>query len=143
MAFVLLGAGLGQLYGRWGAGHLSAYATSALLVPGGIMVGAAAVLKQGSYGDGLPVQTWGDLHHPQMSLTNGKYDGEWIAVSDKAAGRVGIISMKDLKTKTIFKTPNTVSDHHAVFTENSEYLVQSAYFPMPFNEKGGYAPIAR
>ena len=44
-------------------------------------------------------------------LTNGKYDGEWLAVSDKSAGRVGIISMKDLKTKLIFKTPNTVSDH--------------------------------
>jgi nitrous-oxide reductase len=99
------------------------------------------MLKAGSFGGGLPTLTWGDLHHPQVSLTNGKYDGEWIAVSDKAAGRVGIISMKDMKTKTIFKTPNTVSDHHAVWTENSDYLVQSAYFPMPFGEPKGYAPI--
>jgi nitrous-oxide reductase len=99
------------------------------------------VLEKGSFGGGMPTLTWGDLHHPQISLTNGKYDGEWVAVSDKAAGRVGIVSLKDLKTKSIFKTPNTVSDHHAVFTENSDYLVQSAYFPMPFNEKSGYAPI--
>ena len=102
---------------------------------------SAEILKKGSFGPGLPTLTWGDLHHPQVSLTNGKYDGEWIAVSDKSAGRVGIISMRDMKTKLIFKTPNTVSDHHAVWTDNSEWLVQSAYFPMPFNEKGGFAPI--
>lgn len=99
------------------------------------------ILRKGSFGGGLPTLTWGDLHHPQISLTNGKYDGEWIAVSDKSAGRVGIISMKDMKTKLIFKTPNTVSDHHAVWTDDSEWLVQSAYFPMPFNEKNGYAPL--
>ncbi|HET7787593.1 MAG TPA: Sec-dependent nitrous-oxide reductase [Myxococcales bacterium] len=99
------------------------------------------ILRKGSFGGGLPTLTWGDLHHPQISLTNGKYDGEWIAVSDKSAGRVGIISMRDMKTKLIFKTPNTVSDHHAVWTDDSEWLVQSAYFPMPFNEKNGYAPL--
>jgi nitrous-oxide reductase len=99
------------------------------------------MLKAGSFGAGLPTLTWGDLHHPQVSLTNGKYDGEWIAVSDKSAGRIGIISMKDMKTKLIFKTPNTVSDHHAVWSEDSEWLIQSAYFPMPFSEPKGYAPI--
>ncbi|HET9751523.1 MAG TPA: Sec-dependent nitrous-oxide reductase, partial [Myxococcales bacterium] len=99
------------------------------------------ILRKGSFGGGLPTLTWGDLHHPQISLTNGKYDGEWIAVSDKSAGRVGIISMRDMKTKLIFKTPNTVSDHHAVWSDDSEWLVQSAYFPMPFNEKNGYAPL--
>ncbi len=102
---------------------------------------SAKILKEGSFGPGLPTLTWGDLHHPQISLTNGRYDGEWIAVSDKAAGRVGLISMRDMKVKTIFKTPNTVSDHHALFTDNSDYLVQSAFFPMPFNEPNGYAPI--
>ena len=99
------------------------------------------MLKKGSFGGGLPTLTWGDLHHPQISLTRGKYDGEWIAVSDKSAGRVGIISMKDMKTKLIFKTPNTVSDHHAVWTDDSEWLVQTAFFPTPFNEKAGFAPI--
>jgi nitrous-oxide reductase len=99
------------------------------------------MLKKGSFGTGLPTLTWGDLHHPQISMTNGKYDGEFIAVSDKSAGRVGIISMRDMKTKLIFKTPNTVSDHHAVWTENSDYLVQSSFFPMPFNEPKGYAPL--
>ncbi len=102
---------------------------------------SAEMFKAGSFGPGMPTLTWGDLHHPQISLTNGKYDGEWIAVSDKSAGRIGIISMRDMKTKQIFKTPNIVSDHHALFTDNSEYLVQSAYFPIPFSEPKGYAAL--
>jgi nitrous-oxide reductase len=102
---------------------------------------AAEILKKGSYGDGLPVQTWGDLHHPQLSLTNGKYDGEWLIGTDKSAGRVAIISLRDFKTKSIFKIPNADSDHHGVFTDSSEYIIVSSFFPMPFNEKNSYAPI--
>ena len=70
------------------------------------------VLKDGSFGEGLPVQTWGDLHHPQVSLTNGKYDGEWMIGTDKSSGRVAIISMRDFKPKSIYKIPNATSDHH-------------------------------
>jgi nitrous-oxide reductase len=102
---------------------------------------SADVLREGSWGPGLPTLTWGDLHHPQISLTNGKYDGEWIAVSDKSAGRVGIISMRDFKTKSIFKTPNATSDHHALWSDDGEWLVQSSYFPSPFREPSAYAPI--
>jgi nitrous-oxide reductase len=97
--------------------------------------------KKGSFGAGLPIQTWGDLHHPQMSLTNGKYDGEWVIGTDKSAGRVAIISLKDFKTKSIYKIPNIDSDHHGVFTDSSEYIIVSTFFPEPFNEPNGYAPI--
>jgi len=102
---------------------------------------SAEVLKNGSFGKGLPVQTWGDLHHPQISLTNGKYDGEWVIATDKSAGRVAIISLRDFKTKNIFKIPNANSDHHGVFTDNSEYIIVSTFFPTPFSEPNGYAPI--
>src|SRR5579883_2824359 len=78
---------------------------------------------------------------PQISLTNGKYDGEWIAATDKSAGRVAIISMKDFRTKSIFKIPNQNSDHHGVFTDNSEYIIVSTFFPTPFDQPNGYAPI--
>ena len=104
-------------------------------------VESAEVLKNGSFGGGLPTQTWGDLHHPQISLTNGKYDGEWIAATDKSAGRVAIISMRDFKTKSLFKIANQNSDHHGVFTDNSEYIIVSTFFPTPFDEPQGYAPI--
>lgn len=100
------------------------------------------MLKKGSFAPGLPELTWGDLHHPQISLTDGKYDAEWIAVSDKSAGRVAIVSMKDFKVKSMYKTPNANSDHHALWTDNSEYLVQSTFFPSPFKEKDGYAALA-
>src|SRR5262245_7811378 len=103
--------------------------------------GGSGVLKKGSFADGLPTQTWGDLHHPQLSLTNGKYDGEWVIGTDKSAGRVAIISLRDFKTKSIFKIPNADSDHHGVFTDNSEYIIVSSFFPTPFNEKNSYAPI--
>jgi acyltransferase len=39
-AYVLFGAGLGQLYARWGAGHLGTYANFVLLVPGLVLAGA-------------------------------------------------------------------------------------------------------
>src|SRR5215470_167444 len=102
---------------------------------------SADVLKKGSFADGLPTQTWGDLHHPQISLTNGKYDGEWVIGTDKSSGRVAIASLRDFKTKSIYKIPNADSDHHGVFTDNSEYIIVSTFFPTPFNEPNGYAPI--
>jgi uncharacterized membrane protein len=45
MGFVLLGAGLGQLYARWGAGDLSAFAQRALIAPGVLLVIAGTSLK--------------------------------------------------------------------------------------------------
>jgi uncharacterized membrane protein len=45
MGFILLGAGLGQLYARWGAGDLSAFAQRALLAPGIVLVAIAAVIR--------------------------------------------------------------------------------------------------
>jgi uncharacterized membrane protein len=38
-AFVLVGAGLGQIYARWGAADLSRYANFALVLPGVLLVG--------------------------------------------------------------------------------------------------------
>jgi hypothetical protein len=53
MAFVLLGAGFGQLYARWGVAHLPLFARRALLVPGVAMLGAAVLLRL------LPVAVFG------------------------------------------------------------------------------------
>jgi nitrous-oxide reductase len=104
-------------------------------------IDSAEILEAGTYGEGLPTQTWGDLHHPQISLTNGRYDGEWLIGTDKSAGRVAIVSMRDFKTKSIYKIPNATSDHHGVFTDDSEYVIVSTFFPMPMNEPKGYAPL--
>ena len=37
-AYILLGAGLGQVYARWGAGHLGTYANLVLIAPGSVLV---------------------------------------------------------------------------------------------------------
>ena len=48
MAFVLLGAGFGQLYARWGAANLPLFTWRALLLPGLTMVAAAVALRLGA-----------------------------------------------------------------------------------------------
>lgn len=45
MGFILLGAGLGQLYARWGASDLSAFAQRALIAPGVLLVIGASQLR--------------------------------------------------------------------------------------------------
>jgi uncharacterized membrane protein len=45
MGFILLGAGLGQLYARWGAGDLSAFAQRTLIAPGVALVIAGTLFK--------------------------------------------------------------------------------------------------
>ncbi len=98
------------------------------------------VLEEGTYGPGLPLTTWGDLHHPQLSLTEGDYDGEWLFATDKAAGRVAVVDLRDFKTKQIVKTPNVLTDHNGFLTKNSEYMVTSTFQPSP-GGPGVYAPI--
>jgi nitrous-oxide reductase len=100
----------------------------------------ARILKEGTFSPDLPTQTWGDVHHPQMSLTNGDYDGEWLFCTDKTCGRVAVIDLRDFKTKQIVKTPNVITDHSGVLTENSEYFVTTTFQPSP-GGPGGYAPI--
>lgn len=56
-AFVLLGAGIGQLYARWGAAHLRAFASWGLLVPGGVLVAVAANMSVGPSG-AAAVEQW-------------------------------------------------------------------------------------
>ena len=44
--------------------------------------------------------TWGDVHHPALSETNGDYDGRWLFVNEMN-GRVARIDLRDFKTKQI------------------------------------------
>ena len=101
------------------------------------------VLKEGTFAPGdksLPTQTWGDLHHPQLSLTDGDYDGDFIFSTDKPTGRIAVTDLRDFKTKQIVKIPNTISDHSGVLTESSEYFVVTTFQPSP-GGPGAYAPL--
>lgn len=100
-----------------------------------------ALMKQGAAAG--KVQSWGDVHHPALSLTNGVYDGKWLFANDKANGRIGVVDLKDFKTKQIVKNPLIATNHcGAKMTQNTEYYVEGAQFgnPLPFTE---YAPLSR
>ncbi len=89
------------------------------------------VLKGGFMPDGSELK-WGDTHHPNISETNGEYDGEFVFINDKANARLAVISLKDFETKQIVKNPNTTSDHGGAFvTPNTEYVVEGPQYGIP------------
>lgn len=77
--------------------------------------------------------TWGDVHHPALSQTDGEYDGRWLFVNDNAHNRVARIDLRDFKTKQILgPIPNTSGNHGSSFvTGNTEYLFGGSRFAMP------------
>ena len=86
--------------------------------------------------------TWGDLHHPAISLSNGDYDGRWMFVNDNANNRVARIDLRDFKTKQIFgPIPNVSGNHGSSFvTPNSEYVLSASRFSAPI-PRFTYAPL--
>jgi nitrous-oxide reductase len=85
---------------------------------------------------------WGDTHHPNLSETEGDYDGEFLFIGDKANARMAVISLKDFTTKQIVANPILESDHGAAFvTPNTEYIIESSQYPVPLG--GEYEPIER
>ena len=86
--------------------------------------------------------TWGDVHHPSISETNGEYDGRWLFVNDNANNRVARIDLRDFKTKQILgPLPNVSGNHCSSFvTENTEYLTVASRFSIPL-PKGTYAEV--
>jgi nitrous-oxide reductase len=93
-----------------------------------------AVLKQGSRGGKL--LTWGDMHHPALSETNGDYDGQYLFVNDKANARVAVIDLKDFVTVQIVTSELIQSEHGSTFvTPNTEYVVETSQYPTPLGGK--------
>ena len=44
---------------------------------------------------------WGDTHHPVLSQTDGRYDGHWLWINDKANGRVAKIDLRTFEVAAI------------------------------------------
>jgi len=96
------------------------------------------VLKQG-WIRGKEI-TWGDTHHPAISETDGKYDGKWLVINDKANPRIAVIDLSDFVTKQIVVNPVFKSDHGgAFFTPNSEYILEACQYAAPLDNN--YHPM--
>ncbi|MDD5304575.1 MAG: cytochrome C, partial [Elusimicrobia bacterium] len=82
-------------------------------------------------------QTWGDVHHPALSLTKGMYDGQFLFANDKASARIGVVDLHDFHVVQIVKNPLIATSHcGAKLTENSEYYVEGSQFgtPLPYTK---------
>jgi nitrous-oxide reductase len=86
--------------------------------------------------------TWGDVHHPALSKTDGDYDGRWLFVNDNANNRVARIDLRDFKTKQILgPIPNTMGNHgSSMVTNNTEYALVATRFSVPV-PKGEFVPV--
>lgn len=85
--------------------------------------------------------TWGDVHHPAVSKTDGDYDGRWLFVNDNANNRLARIDLADFKTKEILgPIPNTMGNHgSSMVTDNTEYVLVATRFSVPL--ENGYVPL--
>ncbi len=98
------------------------------------------VLAQGNM-NGKEI-TWGDVHHPAISETNGEYDGQFLFTNDKANPRIAVIDLKDFETKQIVVNPIFKSNHGGAFvTPNTDYVIEAAQYPAPLTNE--YVPLSQ
>ncbi len=89
------------------------------------------ILAGGNMPDGTEL-TWGDTHHPNLSETNGEYDGQFLFINDKANARLAVIDLRDFETKQIIKNPNAINDHGGAFvTPNTDYVIEGPQYASP------------
>ena len=83
---------------------------------------------------------WGDTHHPALSEVDGKYDGKYLFINDKANPRIAVIDLHDFETKQIVVNPIFKSEHGGAFvTPNTDYILESTQYAAPFDNN--YHPI--
>jgi len=90
---------------------------------------------------GKQALSWADVHHPNLSETNGDYDGQFLFVNDKANGRVAVVDLEDFATKQIVANPLVGSDHGGAFVDpNTNYVIETSQYPTPLGRD--YAPLS-
>ena len=73
---------------------------------------------------------WGDSHHPALSETDGKYDGRWLYINDRAHGRIGMVDLADFRAKQVLHVPNLMTSHGGIFaTPDTKYVHISSKVP--------------
>ncbi len=85
---------------------------------------------------------WDDLHHVQLSKTNGDYDGKWVFGNANNTPRIARIDLRTFRTAEIIEIPNSAGNHSSPFiTENTEYVVAGTRFSIPPDLSNGDVPI--
>ena len=85
---------------------------------------------------------WDDLHHTDLSQTNGEIDGRWIFANANNTPRVARIDLTTFHTAEIIELPNSAGNHSSPFiTENTEYVVAGTRFSVPPDDVNGDVPI--
>jgi nitrous-oxide reductase len=85
---------------------------------------------------------WDDLHHADLSQTNGEIDGRWIFVNANNTPRVARVDLSTFHTAEIIELPNSAGNHSSPFiTENTEYVVAGTRFSVPTDNQNGDVPI--
>lgn len=85
---------------------------------------------------------WDDLHHTEMSQTNGEVDGRWVFGNANNTPRIARIDLKTFKTAEIIELPNSGGNHSSPFiTENTEYVVAGTRFSVPPDYANGDVAI--
>lgn len=86
---------------------------------------------------------WDDLHHPELSQTNGETDGRWCFGNANNTPRVARVDLKTFRTAEILELPNSAGNHSSPFiTENTEYVVAGTRFSVPPDDVNGDVPIS-
>lgn len=85
---------------------------------------------------------WDDLHHVNMSQTNGEIDGRWVFVNGNNTPRIARIDLTTFRTAEVLELPNSGGNHSSPFiTENTEYVVAGTRFSVPMDNANGDVPI--
>ncbi len=85
---------------------------------------------------------WDDLHHTELSQTNGEIDGRWVFGNANNTPRVARIDLTTFRTAEIIELPNSAGNHSSPFiTENTEYVVAGTRFSVPMDNANGDVPI--